>query len=45
MNDYLDPCEDCAQKDMCDGWDAQFCCTRCMALELDDCSHCDPFDV
>lgn len=44
-DDYYDPCVHCPTKDACDGWEAQFCCTRCRALGLDDCDNCDPWDI
>lgn len=39
------PCNDCDRE--CDGWDAQFCCTRC-AWAFDGqtpCEDCDPMDI
>lgn len=42
--DY-DPCENCPTFDTCDGWEAQFCCARCMALGLEHCDDCDPMDI
>lgn len=39
------PCESCVNKDDCDGWEAQYCCTLCVYLGADDCEHCDPNDI
>lgn len=38
-----DPCEDCEHP--CDGWEARFCCTKCMADGMEDCENCDPWDI
>ena len=47
--DYLDkddyPCDTCLQADWCDHWEAQFCCTLCCHLGLEDCDNCDPMDI
>ena len=43
-DDY--PCNTCASKDNCDGWDAQFCCTLCYYYSDEpDCESCDPMDI
>ena len=43
---YEYPCDSCAQRDTCDGWDAQFCCRLCHFHNDDpDCSNCDPSDI
>lgn len=40
------PCDTCYSKDLCDGWEAQFCCTLCHYYNDDpDCSSCDPSDI
>lgn len=40
------PCDTCADRDHCDGWDAQFCCTLCMwGNDEPDCENCDPMDI
>lgn len=41
------PCNDCGMSEMCDGWEAQFCCTRCMWQFDGDppCEDCDPMDI
>ena len=49
-DDYIDydpcPCDDCAERDWCDGWEAQFCCTLCRWRNEDpDCEDCDPWDI
>ena len=41
------PCNDCGMWEMCDGWEAQFCCTRC-AWMFDGntpCDICDQMDI
>lgn len=45
--DYDCPCDDCGERDMCDGWEAQFCCTRCQWMfgELTPCDDCNPADI
>lgn len=42
-NDY--PCNDCTLDDICDGWEARFCCTLCEWLGGGDCDDCDPWDI
>ena len=43
-SDY--PCDNCANKDTCDHWDAQFCCTLCYYYSDEpDCENCDPMDI
>ena len=43
-DDY--PCNTCASKDSCDGWEAQFCCTLCRYYNDEpDCENCDPMDI
>lgn len=40
------PCDSCPDKDNCDGWEAQFCCTLCrFQNEYPDCENCDPWDI
>lgn len=46
--DYYDddyPCDNCPDKDSCDGWEAQFCCWLCEYLGGGDCDECDPMDI
>ena len=45
MDDY--PCDSCAMKNNCDGWDAQFCCKLCMYLYDGEpnCDDCNPEDI
>ena len=45
MSDH--PCDNCSQKETCDGWEAAYCCTLCM-YEYDGdppCEYCDPMDI
>lgn len=43
-DDY--PCDSCSDRDRCDGWEAQFCCTLCRYYNADpDCENCDPWDI
>jgi hypothetical protein len=41
----VSPCDNCDMP--CDGWEAQFCCTRCHWLFGEDtpCDDCDPMDI
>lgn len=40
------PCDSCANKDNCDGWEARFCCRLCYYYNDDpDCDSCDPWDI
>ena len=39
------PCDTCANRDYCDGWDARFCCTLCMWYGDPNCGDCDPMDI
>lgn len=40
------PCDTCSSRDLCDGWEAQFCCTLCHYYDdYPDCEHCDPMDI
>lgn len=39
------PCTDCGWRDVCDGWEAQFCCELCMYLGIEHCDDCDPSDI
>lgn len=40
------PCDSCANKDHCDGWEARFCCRLCYYYNDDpDCDSCDPWDI
>ena len=32
-------------KDHCDGWEAEFCCTLCEWYGGGDCESCDPWDI
>lgn len=46
--DYYDeeyPCDDCQNRDTCDGWEARFCCTLCHYNGLEDCDNCNPMDI
>lgn len=45
MDDY--PCNDCANKDYCDCWEAEFCCTLCSYLYNGNtpCDECNPMDI
>ena len=49
MDDLYDddpcPCDTCANRDHCDGWDARFCCTLCQWYGMTDCDNCDPMDI
>ena len=45
MYDEECPCETCANKESCDGWDSTFCCTLCQLYGNDDCDNCDPWDL
>ena len=38
-------CDNCPDKDSCDGWEAQFCCRLCEYLGGRDCDECDPMDI
>ena len=41
-------CNTCINKDVCDSWEAQFCCTLCQWQHEDiepDCENCDPMDI
>ena len=42
-----DPCSECSRVEYCDGWEAQFCCKRCMWEWGDDppCDDCDSMDI
>lgn len=45
--DY-DPCVDCPHSSYCDGWEAQFCCTKCQAdfgWDESMCVDCDPWEI
>ena len=46
-SDY--PCDTCNLANLCDGWEAKFCCTRCRYYNEDpdceDCEYCDPMDI
>lgn len=44
--DYI-PCETCPERDSCDGWEAQFCCTLCRYQYGDNppCDICNPWDI
>lgn len=43
-SDY--PCDTCASKDGCDGWEARFCCKMCYYFSDEpDCENCDPMDI
>lgn len=48
-DDYLDedpcPCDNCPDRDHCDGWDARYCCTLCMWHGEPDCEDCNPWDI
>ena len=40
------PCTTCAQRDVCDGWEARYCCTLCRYFNDEpDCDSCDPMDI
>lgn len=45
MDDEKCPCETCANKESCDGWDAAYCCILCDWLGGGDCENCDPWDL
>ena len=40
-----DPCNSCSNAEYCDGWEARFCCVRCIHDGCDDCENCDPMDI
>jgi hypothetical protein len=48
-DDSEDPCETCEERDYCDAWEAQFCCTLCCYMNGGEeppwCDECDPMDI
>ena len=42
------PCESCFNKDVCDSWEAQYCCTLCRYYNGDFepyCEECDRMNI